>query len=553
LKYFYCHLVFVFVLWFALAACSPVQTQPAPIVVEPTHTQAPSPTTPAEIGLWLSPSLPAQLRNALIDQAGEMLLVTRSDQASVIVDLADDQTPDHDQASRWVYALVAPFPTVIDGVTMDDVRGAWRGDHTGPFAASPLWMDESTLITFTALWGEPAAGAVNVPPADQLIDALWMNQPSWGIMPFERLDPKLKVLTVDDQSPIRKEFDVSTYPLTVTYALSCAEPCSVITFPATNRDTSKLTTVVLTGVTALVRATAYKMELNGIEYPARDIRDWLLNADIAHISNEIPFADRCPFPKPGYTGYIFCSDPKYIGLLEYVGMDVVELTGNHFMDWGKEATLMTVQMYRDRNLPYFGGGANLDDARKPAKFEVNGNKIAFIGCKPDDNDGYVATVKTPGAAPCGDLEWLVSEIKNLRSQGYLVIATFQHFEYYTPEPRPRQLEDFRKAAEAGAIIVSGSQAHYAQAMEFYNGSFIHYGLGNFFFDQMGYDNPSNGIRTTDTRKEFVDRHVFYDGKYIGTELLTAMLEDYARPRPMTMEERAQFLLDYFAASGWVER
>jgi poly-gamma-glutamate synthesis protein (capsule biosynthesis protein) len=53
-----------------------------------------------------------------------------------------------------------------------------------------------------------------------------------------------------------------------------------------------------------------------------------------------------------------------------------------------------------------------------------------------------------------------------------------------------------------------------------------------------------------TRREFLDRHVFYDGRYISTELLTALLEDYSRPRPMTPQERAAFLAEYFSISGW---
>jgi len=32
--------------------------------------------------------------------------------------------------------------------------------------------------------------------------------------------------------------------------------------------------------------------------------------------------------------------------------------------------------------------------------------------------------------------------------------------------------------------------------------------------------------------------------------LTAYLEDWARPRPMTPEERASFLEGIFRASGW---
>ena len=103
------------------------------------------------------------------------------------------------------------------------------------------------------------------------------------------------------------------------------------------------------------------------------------------------------------------------------------------------------------------------------------------------------------------------------------------------------MDDFRLMADSGASIVSGSQAHYAQMMEFYNDSFIHYGLGNLFFDQMGdQDWMPRGIR-----REFLDRYVIYDGKLISVELITAMLEDYARPRLMTEQERPGFLQEYF--------
>ncbi|HEY6073963.1 MAG TPA: hypothetical protein VIV15_11370, partial [Anaerolineales bacterium] len=36
-----------------------------------------------------------------------------------------------------------------------------------------------------------------------------------------------------------------------------------------------------------------------------------------------------------------------------------------------------------------------------------------------------------------------------------------------------------------------------------------------------------------------------------TELLTGMMEDHARPRPMTRDERVPFLQEYFTLSGWL--
>ena len=76
------------------------------------------------------------------------------------------------------------------------------------------------------------------------------------------------------------------------------------------------------------------MNVKGIMYPGRDIHDWLVQADITHVSNEVPFFDQCPTPDPTQTKLVFCSDPRYIELLQYIGADVVELTGNHYADYG---------------------------------------------------------------------------------------------------------------------------------------------------------------------------------------------------------------------------
>jgi poly-gamma-glutamate synthesis protein (capsule biosynthesis protein) len=394
---------------------------------------------------------------------------------------------------------------------------------------------------------------VRTAPADELLDAVWADMPSWAVIPFEEIQPRWKVLMVDGQSPVHKDFDSSNYPLQITFALSESKPSNLPTFnlSTTNRDPSKLTTLILTGVTALVRGTAYIMEKKGITYPAQHIRDLLRSADITHISNEVPFFDLCPYPNPNYQGFIFCSSTRYIELFEDVGADVIELTGDHFDNYGYQAMLDTTALYREKGMSYYGGGDNVQDAKKPLLIENNGNKIAFIGCNSKPDEFYPkATDARPGPAPC-DRAYMVDQIRSLTAEGYLVIATFQHYENYSASPNVLAPADFRMMAEAGAAVVSGSQAHYPQSMEFYdNDSFIHYGLGNLFFDQMYYNLPDGSV-TFGTRLEFLDRHVFYNGRYLGVELFTNMLEDFASPRPMTPAERAGFLSEYFYYSGWI--
>ena len=279
-----------------------------------------------------------------------------------------------------------------------------------------------------------------------------------------------------------------------------------------------MTTVIMSGTSALVREIAYQMEVHGIDYPGTDIGDVLRQADILHVSNEASFDPTCPVPNP-YNNRFSCSDPKYIDLFRDVGVDVVELTGNHILDHGTAAMLYSLDLYRQQHMGYFGGGANLAEARTPLLMEDHGNKIAFLGCNAGEPPEPLAGQYSPGANPC-DWTQLVAQIQQLRSGGYLPIVTFQYKEGYSPIVMPWQSADFRRPAEAGAVIVSGSQSHVPLQMEFYGGAFIHYGLGNLFFGQMANLPPGPGLPLQPAeRYEFMDRHVFYDGRYISTELL----------------------------------
>jgi hypothetical protein len=527
---------------FQPSANTPLPDTPVPPTLS---ASLPAPTT--GVGLWIDNSLPPGVRSALRLPA-IFSLVSDASRAPLRLEVGAGQP-----LSLWVYSLVAPFPTLATGVSAQDLLSCWQGKPSGPFAERPLLLDGGTLQVFSRLWGEPVAGSVQVLPADKLLETAWKQRDAWAIVPFEAVEPRWKVLEIDGNSPLHKDFNLEQYPLVVPLALHGSEPLAGAALrlygpdspdpllPPSNRDPQRLAVVVMTGVTALVRATAATMERRGILYPGQDVRDLLRNADLTHISNEVPFARNCPPPDPFQADMRFCSDPRYIALLEDVGTDVVELTGDHFQDWGESAMLYTLDLYRQRGWGYYGGGENQEDGRRALKVEVNGNRLAFVGCNAKGGSYAQAGPNHPGAVPCAG-NWMAAEIRQLRQQGYLPIATFQHNEYYTYQAQPDEKRDFRSMAEAGAVIVSGSQAHQPQAFEFDNGALIHYGLGNLFFDQ--YD------VSLATRQAFIDRHVFYDGHYLGVELLPILFVDYARPRPMTPAERDDLLQAVFSASGW---
>jgi hypothetical protein len=512
--------------------------EPVPNTATPTPTPTPVPA------FWIAPYIPDQIRQAVALPEG---IVESEDSQTALLRL---EIGSQDLLARWVFALVAPFPTVTNGVSSQDILGRWQGGKGGPFDDYPLLMNPSTYEIFSVLWGTPAEGAVKVLDSQSLLDTAWAERPSWAIIPFEALEARWKVLEIDGRSPLRKEFDPGVYLLTVPFTLAGDPPMAQLlrdglavsyALPLTNRDAGRLTTVILTGVTALVRATAETMRRNGITYPAKDVGPIMRQADITHVSNEVPFAKNCPQPDPWQTSLTFCSRPEYIELMEEIGTDIVELTGDHFADWGPEAMHYTLDMYDERGWIYYGGGRNREDGQQARLMEHNGNRIAFIGCNAKGGGYATASQTNPGAVKC-DHDWMHAEIARLTSEGYNVITTFQHFEYYTYKAQPNQEKDSRGMADAGAVIVSGSQAHQPQGFEFHKNALIHYGLGNLFFDQYHMGLP--------TGQGFLDRHVFYDGRYLGAELIGIRFVDFARPRLMTPEERTQLLNSVFEASGW---
>jgi len=523
-------------------------TQP-PTIIPPT----PTPTEPPEYRVWISPAVPAELANEV--RAGEAV---RPVEAQEEAEYRFDLVPADQALSLWTYALTAPFPTLLDGVTLEQARGLWAGSQDETLTGWRFLLTDQALAVLRTAWGEPAEGMVDVLPAGELLDAAWEAGSVLSLVPFEKLEPRWKVLRVDGISPLDQDFQPEDYALTFGFGFAEGQqPPVELALTAANRDPEKMTVLMMTGVTALVRATAHRMETKGLTYPAEKIGPLLSSADLTHISNEVSFYSDCPFPDPGPGPLYFCSRPSYIEVLEASGADIVELTGNHNNDsaqvYGVDVVPETLELYRERGMLYYGGGLNLDEASRPALVEHNGNKLAFIGCNPAGPIYAWATEDSPGAAPCEDYQWMKDEIARLRAEGYLPIATFQYFENYSNLAGPEMEVIFREIANAGAVVVQGSQAHTPKEMEFFNDSFIHYGLGNLYFDQMhvyqAYLTVGNQQIPT-TRLEFVDRHVFYNGRHISTDLITLMLEDYAQPRLMTAEEREAFLTDIFAASGW---
>ncbi len=527
------------------ATVAPPTEAPASATVAPTSTVAPSPTvaptaalptpvvavtaTPDGWRVGADADVPAAVvaaARALVEGDGRFIW---SDGEA---DVRLTREPGGALAT-WIYALAVPFATVRDAIGWEEARAT-------PGPLGPLYLDAPTAAAWPNL---PAT--ITAPP--DLVGAVWVYRPAWTLVPFDALRPEYKVLRVDGRSPLDRDFTPDGYPLAIGVGLA-GDPEAGAAFlaawgpPRTNRDPERLTTVALTGVSAPARSVGWHMQIAGVTSPGQAVAPVLAAADIAHVSNEIPFAVDCPPSEQQPIGdAVFCAPDSHLELFTSIGADVVELTGNHVNDWGEANFRHTLDLYAAASLATFGGGRDLAAAEQPSRWEHHGNRIAFVGCNPVGPYGAWARPGYAGSRPCGDYAGIQAQIAELKAAGYLVIATLQYQEYYAYQPAPDQRRDFRALLAAGAIAVSGSQGHHAQGFDFLDGGFIHYGLGNLFFDQM---------EMAGTRQTFVDTYTFYEGRLLNVSLWTGLIEAYCCPREMTPAEREGLLRTVFAASGW---
>ena len=514
------------------------------------------------INLWVSDLIPEnmimEVKNELYRVFDEITVVESKGDSDVWIEIDIDRK---DSAVTWILVPVVSFFRNFDDISYEDIKEFWAGNKEAlnyistDGSETQLILTEEIFEALKEILGE--SGNENIKIVSEVDLPLNIeNNNSFSIIPFDSIEKEYKVLNLDSMSVFDKELDTADYQLNLDINVGSSNPefenriaQSFTGITITNRDVEKMASVIMTGVTALARGKTIgrRMDEYGVLYPAEKIVDVLLDADITHISNEICFVEGCSsenkFP-------LLCSAPEYIELLRYVGTDVIELTGNHMNDYGPEWMLYTLEMYDREGWPYFGGGRNLEDSYKPAIFEVNGNKIALLGCNAYGlaNTNEWAREDSPGAARLNiwneedrekDFKRVENIIKELKNKGYIVIFTFQYQETESYSPTESQIRDFERTIDAGADIVSGSQSHYPMGVELAGDGFINYGLGNLFYNMRDILGLKQGI---------IAKHIFYDGKHINTIMITTMLENLSQLRLATPEERVELLNSIFAGS-----
>ena len=294
-------------------------------------------------------------------------------------------------------------------------------------------------------------------------------------------------------------------------------------------DKTSVLTMAQTGVTALSRGMNQKLsQVGDAKYFSEKISDFLSGFDLTHTSNESSFTSSANSDN-------ICSDPRFIDTLKAIGLDIVELTGNHNVDCGSEAASSTIDIYQQNNIKTVGGGRNADEAAIPLNINEKGNNITFLAY--NLSTGGATRGSTPGANQYIE-ENAVDEINKAKDRGDFIIVDIQYYECsaYASEYEDStcdaanssagdQVGFFRHLIDLGANMVVGTSAHQPQTFELYGDGVIYYGLGNLFFDQIWWPG---------TTRSLILANYYYKGKLLQTKIVPTIYD--ASMQTMLLDE-----------------
>ena len=296
-------------------------------------------------------------------------------------------------------------------------------------------------------------------------------------------------------------------------------------------------TLAQTGVTALSRGMNRKLNQVGeAEYFAKNIGEFLSSFDLTHTSNESSFTDFA-------SDSNICSDKRFIDTLTAIGLDIVELTGNHNQDCGWVAAEETIDTYRENGISIVGGGKTATEAAVPLEIDKKDNKITMLAF--NESTGGATYGDLPGANQYYE-DVAAAQIAEAKARGDLVIVDVQYYEcnaYASEYEDPTcdradsaagdQVGFFRHLIDLGADVVVGTSAHQPQTFELYGNGVIYYGLGNLFFDQIWWPG---------TTRSLVLVHHIYKDKLLQTQVVPTVYGSEMQTRLLD-EETAKWFLE----------
>ena len=142
----------------------------------------------------------------------------------------------------------------------------------------------------------------------------------------------------------------------------------------------------------------------------------------------------------------------------------------------------TMNVLKDNNVRFVGGGVNIDEARHGEVIELGKLKLGFLGYTACCNCFFMGVAKCdqPGILPSFE-PVVLDDIRAVKKKcDFLIVAP--HFDIEnTPKIHKNSIALARQMVDCGADLIIGSHGHVPKPIEVYDGKLIIYCLGNLVF------------------------------------------------------------------------
>lgn len=247
-------------------------------------------------------------------------------------------------------------------------------------------------------------------------------------------------------------------------------------------------TLVLAGDTMLGRGVAETTQQRGLWWPWGDVLPRTQAADLFAVNLECALTTHTErwTGEPG-KAFFFRASPAAAESLRVAGVDVCALANNHAFDFGAEGLIDTVHYLDGVGIKHAGAGANLHDARAPARLVRNGWRVSFFACA-DHPPEAAAGEATPGihwlrVPPDPEaLGQLQARIAAEREHADIVVVSVHWGPNLVERPSPEFQVFAHAVVDAGADVFWGHSAHVVHGVGTHRGRPILFDTGDLVDD-----------------------------------------------------------------------
>lgn len=298
--------------------------------------------------------------------------------------------------------------------------------------------------------------------------------------------------------------------------------------------------IVFLGDVALAGEVGDAIQQYGSDFLFKNIPVEFFDVDILCFNLECCLSNRGkawepkPFPLRGLPEFLSIF-PK--GRCKYIA----NVANNHFLDYGEDAALDTLEALRTYDVQHFG----LTGSAGQGKYIIVRTRAGSVGLI-----GFAPSAHSLPKSNCVNLTaesalGMASQVNALKQQSDVVIASLH-----------QGVEDTRcvdrycrglahRLVDAGADCIVCHHPHIIQGIENYKGAHIFHSIGNFV---MGSDFQ----RRASARKSLTLRLLLCNKKLHKIRVEPFIIMDSCQPRPATERERQQIRVETEALSSIFE-